>query len=85
MTTMDNITTQGERLRLLSILTPLRYKDAIEEHQEIIKAIENGDKAKVKECIEDHLERTINNYLKITKDNSWDHVIISFKKAFSKI
>jgi DNA-binding GntR family transcriptional regulator len=82
---MKNITTQGERLRWLSLLTPLRYKDAKEEHQEIIKTIKDGNKAQVKECIDNHLELTIKNYVKITKDNSWEHVILSFKRAFTKI
>jgi DNA-binding GntR family transcriptional regulator len=77
---MKSLTIQGERLRWLSIITPIRYNNAIKEHNEIIEKIESNDKAKVMECISKHLNLTKINYSKVASDNSLDQIIIAFKQ-----
>jgi DNA-binding GntR family transcriptional regulator len=79
---MDTMSIQGERLRLLSILTPGRYKDAIEEHRQIIEAIKEKDLAQASNRISDHLKLTKENYIRITSESSWEAMIFSLKKAF---
>ena len=80
---MDNMTIQGERLRWLSILTPNRYQNAIEEHRKILSAIESGDVVETSSHVHEHLVESTKNYETITKGNNWEEMIISFKKAFN--
>ena len=79
---MSNISTQSERLRWLSILTPMRLENAKNEHSEIIEYLKQGDVEKVCSKIEDHLFQTIDNYNKITENDSLESIITSFKNAF---
>lgn len=77
---MKSLTIQGERLRWLSIITPNRYNNALNEHNEILKYINKKDESKVRECISNHLNLTKINYNKITTDSSLDQIIIAFKQ-----
>ena len=79
---IKNITIQSERLRWLSILTPVRLEQAQKEHSEIIAYLKEGNREKVCEKITNHLELTIENYNKITREDSFESIICSFKEAF---
>ncbi len=77
---MKSLTIQGERLRWLSIITPIRYNNALNEHRDIIKYIDNKDEKKLRFCISNHLNLTKINYNKITSNSSLDQIIIAFKQ-----
>jgi len=80
---MNTMSIQGERLRLLSILTPARYQDAIGEHRLIVESIKDNDLARASSMIDTHLKLTKENYVRITSENSWEAMVISLKKAFA--
>lgn len=81
---MENLSIQFERVRWLSILTPNRYQNAIEEHREILGAINSGNSKKMNKYIHEHLKKSAANYEKITANENWEDMIISFKQAFNK-
>ncbi|MGH4036393.1 MAG: GntR family transcriptional regulator [Sphaerochaeta sp.] len=79
---MNNISIQSERLRWLSILTPIRLENAKNEHGAILNSLKKRDVENTCSVIEEHLFQTIKNYNSITENDSLESIITSFKKAF---
>lgn len=59
------VSLQSQRLRWFSMLTPGRYFNAINEHNEIIKSIVEEDEEKAIKSVRDHLGNTLKNYIDI--------------------
>ncbi len=79
---MKNISIQSERLRWLSILTPIRFENAKTEHSDILQYLKECNVEKACDKIEEHIDLTIQNYNRITDNGSLESIITSFKEAF---
>lgn len=70
----NRLSLQGQRLRWISLLTPNRFLETLEEHQFIIENLENLNLDKVNYYISLHLKNSIYNYNQILNNKQWNKI-----------
>lgn len=70
----QRIALQSQRLRWITMLTPSRYTETIEEHQRIIDALVSLDLSSTTKSIQIHLVNSKRNYSDILNNAQWNKI-----------
>ncbi len=65
----EQLNIQAKRLRSVTLLTPGRYVETLQEHNDIIEAVGTNDFTKLERAIENHIEKTYRNYEQILNND----------------
>ena len=79
ITISQRISLQGQRLRWITLLTPNRFLETIDEHSIIISGIENLDFKTTIEAISSHLGNSRENYFKILNNSQWNKIAMQMQ------
>lgn len=66
---------QSDRLRWISVLTPWRYTETVQEHENIIDCLARKDLKGSQEAVRKHLKMTEDNYRQILENSQWDKML----------
>ena len=66
---------QSQRLRWLSQLTPERFVHSCEEHEDILKSIQDMDVQEARRRVHIHLENTLANYRMVLSSAQWINMV----------
>ncbi len=69
------LSVQTKRLRWITLLTPGRYAETLNEHAAILDALKAGELANAEKAISIHLENTLANYTKIMNNKQWSKLM----------
>ena len=75
----QRISLQGQRLRWITLLTPNRYLETIDEHEVIINGLENLNLNDTFNSISSHLENSRENYYKILSNSQWNKIAMQMQ------
>ena len=75
----QRISLQGQRLRWITLLTPNRYLETIDEHSVIISGIETLDFQTTVGAISSHLGNSRENYFKILNNSQWNKIAMQMQ------
>lgn len=64
----DSLLTQLRRMRMLSYLERTYQDKAYRDHQAILRGLQGGDKKMVQQALEEHIETSKNDYLRLLND-----------------
>ncbi|MFI3238454.1 MAG: GntR family transcriptional regulator [Lachnospiraceae bacterium] len=73
------INIQSQRFRWITMLTPARYSNTIDEHKRILDALLKKDMRATDKAIVEHLQHSYNNYKYILKDDKWINMMKELK------
>ncbi len=73
------ISLQGQRLRWITLLTPNRYLETIDEHLVIITGLKNLDFDTTINAISSHLDNSRKNYFNILNNSQWNKIAMQMQ------